>query len=73
MPDFTLDIDEFKSFIYMGEETEAGVWFVKRIDDNEGLSVRYAGVKNNPKVAGYLDGWNARYKLKYGIRSEAIG
>lgn len=57
---------------YIGREDVNGDWFVQKIDETSGRSIRYATVKNNATITNYTDAWAAYLTLTYNIYSVAF-
>jgi hypothetical protein len=71
----TNDVDETTtaSVTYVGKEDAAGDWFVQKVDQTLGTSIRYATVKNNPTISSYSDAWTIRATtLDYDTYGEAF-
>ena len=65
----TNDIEEVGTITYIGKEDPAGEWFIQKVDQTSGTSIRYATVKNNPTYTTYSDGWTNRATLTYNTYS----
>ena len=59
---------------YLGKEDVDGRWSILRIYEpvENDKTLNYATVVNNPLITSYLDAWDSRAGLVYGIYSEAF-
>lgn len=66
-------VDEVSSTLtYICQESPAGEYLVKKIDQTSGTQITYATVKNNPSVTTYSAAKTARATLTYGTPSQAL-
>lgn len=66
------DIEETGSLTYIGFENLDGDYFIQKIDDSSGKSIRFATVVNNASVTSYSDAWTNRATLTYNTYSTAF-
>lgn len=60
------------SLTYVGKEDPSGNWYIQKIDESSGTSIRYATVRNNASYTAYSNAWTDRADLTYGTYSEAF-
>lgn len=66
------DIEETGGVTYLGKEDMAGDWFIQKIDETTGTSIRFATIKNNASITSYTNAWTDRATLTYGTYAEAF-
>lgn len=57
---------------YVGAETAAGVWWIRKMDSTSGSAIGHATEVNNATYTTYTDAWTNRATLTYGLYSEAF-
>lgn len=59
--------DAGSSITYVGQENEAGLWYIKKIDEStSNTTIGHANVSNNKAYTSYEDAWDNRATLSYG-------
>ena len=66
------DIEDIGLITYVGIETATGTWTIKKIDETNGISIRYATIINNTAVTNYVDAWANRASLTYDTYASAF-
>lgn len=57
---------------YLGKDDKQGNWLIIEINELEGVSMRFATVKNNPLINTYQEAMLNRESLTYDIYSKAF-
>lgn len=57
---------------YVGAETAAGVWWIRKMDSTSGSAIGHATEANNPTYTTYANAWTNRATLTYGNYSGAF-
>jgi len=69
----TNDVDTTSqtSVVYIGEETQTGVWIISKIDTTSNVVFTYATPLNNSTITEYSQAWSERLSLIYSVFSTA--
>lgn len=70
------EVNEIKNasatITYIGAETAAGVWWIRKMDSTSGSAIGHATEANNPTYTTYANAWTNRATLTYGNYSGAF-
>ena len=68
----TNDVTTSGAVTYIGKEDPSGSWFIQKVDESSGTSIRYATIKNNGSITSYSNAWTDRGSLTYETYGEAF-
>ena len=64
--------DTTQTVYYVGREDPDGDWYIQKVDQTSGNSIRFATHTNNSGYSSYSTAWTDRTSLTYGTYSEAF-
>lgn len=59
------DMEVSGAVTHVGKEDPDGNWYIQKIDESSGTSIRYATIKNNANYTTYSTAWTDKASLSY--------